>query len=294
MVAIEAASVNPHDLYVRDGTLRLGTGRRFPMGTGIEFAGQISEVGSEVNLAVGQLVWGSMQALTRHVTGSVADYVVVDADNVGPRPAGLSAVEASSLVVTGATAVRALHRTAYLRPGERVLIRGGAGGTGLASVQVAVAGGGIVTTLSSERDFDVLRAYGATLTLDYRTTGPRDLETFDVIIDTVGRQLLAYRRLLAPSGRMVAIAVKGAAGIAAVPVSWVFGSRRLRIFSDNAKTEDLEVVRDLVEQAALRPDVGQIYDLHEIAEAHRSLTIGGYRGKRVIRLKHPTADADVE
>jgi NADPH:quinone reductase-like Zn-dependent oxidoreductase len=283
LVRVQASTVNGHDLLERSGALRVLTGRRFPMGIGIDFAGVIAGRGRGVGIAEGAPVWGSLRAMRRHVTGTMAEYVVVRADRVAPMPPILSPAEAASLVVPGPTAVRALALSARLKAGERILVRG-TGGAGLAVVQLAVAMGGNVTTLSSERDFERLRSYGVTNTLDYRAHTADDIGQFDVIVDTVGRQLLAYRRRLAPGGRMVAIAAANPAEVAAVLASAIFGHRRLRAFSDDARTDDLNAVAALIESGSLRSVVGSRYTLDTVADAHSSLAAGGVTGKRVVDI----------
>jgi NADPH:quinone reductase-like Zn-dependent oxidoreductase len=300
LVRVLASTVNGHDLLARSGALRMLTGRRFPMGVGIDFAGTVEGFGDSgdpresgergapgagAGLAVGTPVWGSLRALTRHVTGSLAEYVAVGVDRVAPMPPGLTPAEAASLVVPGPTAVRALRRSAGLASGERVLVRGAGGGVGLAVAQLAAATGAVVTTLSAERDFERLRSYGVTSTLDYRTHTCDDLVRFDVVVDTVGRQLRAYRRMLAPGGRMVAVAWPGTpAEFASVVGSTVFGTRRMRVFSDDARRKHLLEVADLVATGTLRPVLGPRFPLEAAAQAHRSLTEGGTTGKRVVDL----------
>lgn len=59
LVRVEASAVNAHDTFLRDGTLKMMTGRRFPMGLGLEFAGEIAAVGPRVSdLTTGTQVWG--------------------------------------------------------------------------------------------------------------------------------------------------------------------------------------------------------------------------------------------
>jgi NADPH:quinone reductase-like Zn-dependent oxidoreductase len=284
LVRVLAASVNGHDLLTRSGAMRLATGRRFPQSSGLDFAGVVAAVGPGVHLMPGARAWGQIKALTRHEYGTHADYVVVDAERVGVPPVGLSPAEAVSLAVPGPTAVRALRRSARLRSGERVLVRGAAGGTGLAVVQLAAAMGAEVTTLSSGRDAALLRSFGARHVLDRAKHTSTTLGTFDVIVDTVGRDLLAYRRRLAPGGRMVAIAAASGRDFAAVGLSLVFGSRRLRAFSDNAGAADLDVVCDLVDAGTFEPVLGPSFDLPDIAAAHRSLEAGGTTGKRIVAV----------
>jgi NADPH:quinone reductase-like Zn-dependent oxidoreductase len=89
LVQVRASTVNPHDLFARSGAVRVLTGRRFPMDTGIDFAGVVAGRGAGVRIDVGAAVWGSLRAMTRHVSGTMAEYVVVGADG---RPRGRNTV----------------------------------------------------------------------------------------------------------------------------------------------------------------------------------------------------------
>jgi len=283
LVRVNAVGINPHDLYTRAGSMRLITGRKFPLGTGIEFAGEVVG-GSASTVKVGQRVWGSLPAMKPEETGAAAEYLAVPADRVAPIPANLSQVEAASMVVTATTAIRALKIIARVKPGEAVLIRGAGGGVGLAAVQVASALGAKVSTLSSTRDFDILRGLGAEATFDYATTTARDLGVFDVIFDTVGTELLSYQRLLGRRGRMITIAFTSLRAFAAIGASWIHGSRRIRAFSSDAKSDLLEAAAELVESGSLRPMVGATYPMDNIARAHTDQQAGGQTGKRVLTI----------
>jgi NADPH:quinone reductase-like Zn-dependent oxidoreductase len=110
LVAVEATSVNGHDVIVRNGDLKLVSGRRFPIGVGLDFAGVVAATGADVRgHRVGDRVWGTVHPRQRHTVGAAAEYVVVAADRVAAVPVGLSPVEAASLVVAGSTALIALR-----------------------------------------------------------------------------------------------------------------------------------------------------------------------------------------
>jgi NADPH:quinone reductase-like Zn-dependent oxidoreductase len=130
-------------------------------------------------------------------------------------------VEAAALSGTGASAIGVLRDAVGLRPGERVLARGANGGVGTAAVQVARALGGRVTALAGAPHLDRVRDLGAEQAFDYHTASPRDLGRFDVIVDPVGRNMRPYRRLLAPGGRMAAMAI-GSPGD--TPTCWPLAS----------------------------------------------------------------------
>jgi NADPH:quinone reductase len=134
VVAVEAVGVNPVDAGNRADPSWAGV--RPPYVVGYELAGRIQAVGDDGSgWTAGDPVWGLLPVRgTRW--GTYAELVALDAALVGPRPPGLSAVQAASLPLAGATAVQVLDRLDP-RPGEWVLVHGAAGGVGSLLVQLA-------------------------------------------------------------------------------------------------------------------------------------------------------------
>jgi NADPH:quinone reductase len=100
-----------------------------PYVVGYECAGWIEEVGVGVTrFASGDPVWG-MCPVRGTRWGTYAEYVELDADWVGPRPAALDVVEAAAIPLAGSTAVQLLDRLA-LQSGDAVLVHGASGGVG--------------------------------------------------------------------------------------------------------------------------------------------------------------------
>ncbi|WP_069768482.1 NADP-dependent oxidoreductase [Streptomyces sp. LUP30] len=284
LVSVEASSVNGHDVIVRAGGLRMVSGRRFPIGVGLDFAGVVVETGAEVqDHRAGDRVWGMVHPREKHATAGAAEYVVVPAGRISPAPGGISSVDAASLVVGGATALIALRDSVRLEKGERVLVRGAAGGVGTAAVQLAYAMGGHVTALARHRHAKALEQLGADKVIDYVDTAPEQTGSYDVVIDTVGSELNCFRSRLTKGGRMVTVALSGAA-IAAIAASSVHGARRIRTFSANPEPDVLRALADHVSSGALRPVVEGVYPLADIASAHRAFERGGVMGKHVVAV----------
>ncbi|MEU5731410.1 MULTISPECIES: NADP-dependent oxidoreductase [Streptomyces] len=284
LISVEASSVNGHDVIVRAGGLKMISGRRFPIGAGLDFAGVVAATGADVEgYRAGDRVWGMVHPRQRHITAAAAEYVVVPADRIAPAPAGISPVEAASLVVAGSTALIALRDSVRLTSGERVLVRGAAGGVGTAAVQLAHAMGGSVTALARDRHARLLGDLGADEVLDYGSTTSERIGPFDVIVDTVGSELNCYRSRLAKGGRMVTVGLSGSA-LAAIAASSVYGARRIRTFSANPETAVLRDMAGHVASGALRPVVDSVYPLAEIAAAHQAFERGGVLGKHVVAV----------
>ncbi|MFG6199874.1 NAD(P)-dependent alcohol dehydrogenase [Nonomuraea sp. JJY05] len=288
LVRVHATSVNGGELHGRAGKVRPVTAlmqRGFPKRMGLDFAGEVVALGPDPagpGPRVGDRVWGVLNLRF----GSVADYLAVRPRHLSLAPAGLDLAEAAALPV-GTTAITALRDKAKLRPGERLLVRGGSGGVGVVAVQLGRALGAHVTALAGARNLDLVRDLGAHEAYDYATTRPADLPRFDVVLDTVGTEHAAYRRRLTPSGRMVAIAFdidRAAASLSYVAASAVHGRRRVRFFSGRPTHRLLADLTRYVETGAIRPVVDTVFPLEEIAKAHGALEAGGVRGKIIVRL----------
>ncbi|MFI0237851.1 NAD(P)-dependent alcohol dehydrogenase [Streptomyces sp. NPDC016845] len=288
LVRVHALSVNGGELMGRSGRAAFVTGRKFPQRTGLDFTGEVvsfgpGKAGDVGHIGVGDRVWG---VLGRASFGSAAEFVTVRADRLGRVPDGLDLTEAAALPV-GTTAVTALRDKAALRPGERLLVRGAAGGVGNVAVQLGRARGAEVTALARAENLGFVRELGAHHAVDHRTVRPRDLGRFDVVFDAAGTELAAYRGLLKPGGRMVTIsfdATRPAASLGYIAASAVHGRGRVRFFSGNPRRPLLDDLAGYAASGALRPAVDTVFPLERIGEAHRALEAGGVRGKYVVRV----------
>ncbi|WP_039940166.1 NAD(P)-dependent alcohol dehydrogenase [Streptomyces himastatinicus] len=285
LVKVQAFSVNGGELAARAGHLRLVDGRRFPKRVGLDFTGEVAAMGAGVTrLAVGDRVWGVLGRTSGF--GSAAEYATVPAERVGRLPDGLDLVEAAALPVA-TTAITALRDKAGLRPGERLLVRGAAGGVGNAAVQLGRAYGAEVTALARAANLDFVRGLGAHKAVDHRTVRSAELGDFDVVLDTVGTDVRAYRRQLNPGGRMVTIAFdvkRPAASLGYVAASMVHGHGRVRLFSGNPTRAHFDDLARHVVEGKLSPAVDTVFPLEETAAAHRALEAGGVQGKYVVRV----------
>jgi NADPH:quinone reductase-like Zn-dependent oxidoreductase len=286
LVRVAASSVNGADVAVRAGKLKLVSGRSFPRGAGFDFAGTVAEaVGDVTGLAAGDEVWGFVNAVRNPgLSGTAAGYVLAPVDGTARRPRTVSAAEAAALSGVGASVLGILRDHVRLRAGERVLVRGANGGVGTAAVQLARALGGQVTALASAPHLDRLRDLGAQQAFDYHATDPRDLGRFDVILDPVSKGMRPYRRLLAPGGRMAAMALGSPADIAYLLASGLHGRRRVRFVQSPPTAALLADLAGYVDGKSVTPVIEAVYPLDDIAAAHRSLEESGGFGKRVVQV----------
>lgn len=285
LVRVAASSVNGADIGVRSGQLRLVTGRSFPRGAGFDFAGTIAEAAAVTGLAAGDEVWGFLDGVRGGgPSGAAAEYVLAPATATALRPRTVSVTEAAALSAVGASAIGVLRDAVRLQAGERVLVRGANGGVGTAAVQVARALGGQVTALASAPHLDRLRDLGAGQAFDYHTADLDGLGRFDVIVDPVARNMRPYRRLLAPGGRMAAMAIGTPGDIGYLLAARIHGRRRIRFTQSPPTTALLTALAGYVDAKAVTPVIEAVYPLDDIAAAHRSLETSGGFGKRVIQI----------
>jgi NADPH:quinone reductase len=156
LVAVRAAGINPSEGAIRTGRVREIFPATFPSGQGSDLAGVVEEVGSGVKgVAVGDEVIGFTND-----RASQAEYVLVEAVDLTPKPAGVTWEVAGALFVSGVTGFATVRAVAPT-PGEAVVIAGAGGGVGVFSVQLAVRTGARVIALASERHHEWLRERGA-------------------------------------------------------------------------------------------------------------------------------------
>ena len=204
LVRVHAAALNPYDWHVLRGdpliARLLGVGLTRPKANvaGIDAAGRVEAVGANVrDLRPGDEVLG-------FCLGAFAQYARTTADQIVPKPAGLTFEQAAAVPMAATTALRAV-RAGQVRAGHHVLINGAAGGVGTFAVQIAAALDAEVTAVCSSRNTALMRSLGATDVVDYTTEDFTDgRRQYDVILDNVGnRPLNQLRRALTTTGTLV-------------------------------------------------------------------------------------------
>ncbi|THJ75430.1 NAD(P)-dependent alcohol dehydrogenase [Candidatus Frankia alpina] len=286
LVEVHAASVDAGEIAFRAGRMRRLIRARFPRGTGGDFAGRVTAVGSGVHAwHAGDAVWGLMP---HFAFGAIADYVTVPEQRLARAPKNLGLLEAAALPVSGTTAMTALTDKAHLAHGERLLVRGATGGVGSIAVQLGKALGAHVTALAGARNLDWVKELGADAALDYRTTRPEDLGRFDVIVDVVGTDLGAYRARLTRRGRMIALAFdpdRIITSMVSTGLQAAASPRRIKLFSNNPSADRIAEFAQSVEAGSIRPVIDAVFPMADIAQAHRRLEAGGVRGKYLIDMQ---------
>jgi NADPH:quinone reductase-like Zn-dependent oxidoreductase len=199
VVDIFAASVNGADWKVRAGNSYRAS--HFPYVLGRDFSGVVSAVGEGVrDLEVGDAAFGVCDVGQE---GAYAEKIAVKAAIIAKKPESMSHAEAASLALAGLTALVSVEDTLELRPGETILIQGGAGGVASFAIQLAKHIGARVITTARAENHDYLRAIGADEIIDYASTDfTKVVSNCDAVFDTVGGAVVENNFVvLKPGGR---------------------------------------------------------------------------------------------
>jgi 2-desacetyl-2-hydroxyethyl bacteriochlorophyllide A dehydrogenase len=298
LVKIHAAGVTAGDCEMRRLQLPLGLSlpvrmyagffkpKRIPI-LGQELAGEVVEVGNQVNnYQIGDQVFGT----TGFGFGAYAEYISLpakpdDAQGVlAAKPANLSFEEVAAVPTAGFEALHFL-REANIQDGNKVLIIGAGGSIGTYAIQLAKHFGAEVTGVDSSNKQEMIRSLGADHVIDYTVEDyTTSNETYDLIIDVVGKHSVARRmKLLKPDGVYYLAFARISHILLGMLVS-ITSKKVLKIESASQKKEDLIFLKELIEAGTLKPVVDKAYPLGKTAEAHHYVETGGKKGNVVIRV----------
>jgi putative PIG3 family NAD(P)H quinone oxidoreductase len=295
LIKVAAAGVNRPDVMQRLGKYPPPPGASdIP---GLEVAGIIEDVAGEVK------EWRPGDRVCALVAGGgYAEYCVAPAPQCLPVPRGMDLTAAAAIPETFFTVWTNVFERGRLKPGELLLVHGGASGIGTTAIQLARAfGARVFATARSAEKCAACQRLGAERAINYRdtdfvaavreATGGRGV---DVVLDMVGGEYLARNiDLLVLDGRLVQIGTLGGpwAQINMVPVL----QRRLTITGSTLRARSVaekgaiaralsERVWPLLETGAVAPVVHAVFPLQAAAEAHRTMEADTHIGKLVLTI----------
>jgi NADPH:quinone reductase-like Zn-dependent oxidoreductase len=319
-VRVQAAGVSLPDIMAREGVHPETPPA--PFTPGWDLVGVVDRLGPGVSgVEAGQTV------AAMPISGAYAEFVCLPQDELVPVPAGLDAAETVSLVLNYITAYQMLHRSAEVKPGQRVLIHGAAGGVGTALLQLGRLADLEMYGTCSLRGASVVSDLGG-IPIDYRQqdfvkeihrlTG----EGVDIVFDPIGGAHLWHsRKALRPGGRVVGYglttSLRGQGLTSSRPGrrqrfrgtaifglyiagGWLLPGRKrvvpysiqfLKRRRPAQFRQDLIALLDLLEQKKIKPLVAQRLPLAEARHAHELLEKGGVTGKIVLVRNGPSLDA---
>jgi NADPH2:quinone reductase len=312
-VRVLAAGVSLPDLMMREG-IHPET-PRLPFTPGWDLVGVVDRLGDGVSgIEPGQIV----AALP--ISGAYAEFVCLPQRELVPVPSALDAAEAVSLVLNYVTAYQMLHRSAKVKPGQRVLIHGAAGGVGSALLQLGRLAGLETYGTCSSRGASAVSNLGA-IPIDYQHLDfVKEIHHLtrggvDVVFDGIGgTHIWRSRKALRPGGRVVAYGQTAMLhggrlasgrpgrrrrfrGIAIfglyIAGGWLLPGRKrvvpysiqwLKRLRPVWFRQDLIALFDLLQQQKIKPLIAERFPLVAARQAHELLGMGGVTGKIVLVL----------
>ena len=286
LVRVRAAGLNGGDMMQKRGLYPAPPG--YPQDIpGLELAGEVAALGPKASrFTEGERVMAVVGG------GGQGELAAVHERLLMPVPSGVDWPAAGGLPEVFTTAHDAVWVQAGLRPGEHLLVHGGAGGVGSAAIQLARASGASVTaTVRNEQLRDQVAALGATAIAPegFAERGP-----FDVVLELVGAPNMEDNLLaLATGGRIAVIGVS--AGAKSELNLLALMGKRARIHGSTLRARPLEEkarcarlveaeVLPLFERGEVSVTVAETFALDDAAAAYERFAAGGKLGKIVLTM----------
>lgn len=288
LVKIYATSINPADYIVRQGGNDiLRPYLKLPMSLGLDAAGIIEEIGSEVkDFKVGDKVYGTPNFLA----GAYKEYLAAKAGQFTLMPDNISFNEAGALPSCALIAWNGVVDLGKAGPGQRVLIQGAAGGVGNLAVQFAKAMGAYVIGTASEYNFEFLKSIGADEVIDYKH------QNFDELIKDIDLVFNASPVRDSATRLKTAEVIKEGGMYVCTQLDSQFSDEFKDALAKKhitgthvgggslSYTSSLGEVTKLIEAGKVKPVVSKVFPLTDAAEAHRESETKHARGKLVLEV----------
>jgi NADPH:quinone reductase-like Zn-dependent oxidoreductase len=296
LVKVSASTVNQTDAHYRSGKpwlmrpLLSGLTRPKVNVLGCEFAGQVEAVGRAVtSFRAGQRVFGYVEG----PFGAHAEYLTVETDGAIALVPDQVSDEHAAAATEGAHYALAHLRACGVTAGQDVLVYGGTGAIGSATVQLAKVMGARVTAVCGTPNVDLVRGLGADTVVDYLSTDfTADDQRYDAVVDAVGKSSFGRcRKVLKPHGRY-ASSGPGPGGQNAVLLLTTAASRGQKVVFGYPKIDQAMVsyLAQLMESGQFTPVIDRRYPLDQIAEAYRYVETHQKTGNVVIVMRDASRD----
>lgn len=295
LIEVKAAALNPIDYKIVQGHLKELLQLDLPVTIGYDVSGKVSEVGSKVkNFKVGDEVYARVP---QEYMGTVAEFVTVDSSVVAHKPENVTFEKASSLPLTGLTAIQALEKVG-LKKDDRILIHAGSGGVGSFAVQYAKAKGAIVYTTTSSTNLDWVKALGADRVIDYKNEDYKEVaQDLDIVFDTLGDDYTFEAFDIIKEGGSITTIVGPPDADSAKQMgidNYQLPEKLSKLIKEKSANykhtwmqpdaEQLNEIKEMVEDRKIRPSIDLVYSFDDAVKAFEYLATGRAQGKVIVSM----------
>jgi NADPH:quinone reductase-like Zn-dependent oxidoreductase len=281
LVKILHSTVNGHEIEMANSSfmrfLNKIMGARGSVLTGLEFSGVVKSNGKEFN--IDDQVLGYVD----FVKGwkSHAEYISIPEQYIASRPDSLPSAQASTLSMSGLTALVALRETAKIKTGDSVLITGASGGVGVLAIQIAKTVGANVTAMASGKHQDRLIELGTDIFLDYKQTKIEDLKgEYDLVFDlTTHYHYKNIRHLLKDDGIFIPANPFNSL------IDIMFHRRNVRwLYVDKGDSKQIKELVNWVVEGRLKTVIDSEFSISDVDSAFKRASTHGKIGRVVIEI----------
>jgi len=205
LVKVKVAAVNPLEMLIITGSVKLIQDYKFPLTLGNELTGVVEKVGDKVNgFKVGDAIYSRLPLAS---IGAFAEYAAIDAAAIGHLPANLDFVTGAAAPLTGLTAYQGLREELEAKAGETVFIPGGSGSFGQMAIPIAKSMGLKVIVSGNPQARERTIGIGADQYIDYTTENYWELlSNIDYVIDALGPDEFDHElSILKQGGRLLSL-----------------------------------------------------------------------------------------
>ena len=287
LIKMYASGVNPADYIVRQGGNEiLKPFLKLPLGLGLDGAGKIEKIGSDVTgFKKGDKVYG----IPNFLSGTYAGFIAAKANQFAIMPNNVSFNEAGAIPSCALMAWSGMN-LGKVSAGQRILVHGAAGGIGSLALQFAKAKGAYVIGTASQYNFDFLKQLGADEVIDYKDENFAGLlQDIDVVFDASpvfnegARMMMAGA--LKDGGRFVSVQLPHPFSEEFLGILSKKGAEAKMIRRELDVAESLSEIAKLIEEGKTRIVISKVYPMEKVAEAHAELETKHVRGKIALEIR---------
>ena len=303
LVKVKAAAVNPLEILILTGSVKLIQDYSMPLTLGNELSGIVEEVGKNVTkFKKGDKIYSRLPISK---IGAFAEYVAVDANAISHMPKNLDFKEAVAVPLTGLTAYQGLHEELEAKAGQTVFIPGGSGSFGQMAIPIAKSMGLNVIVSGNSRSYEQMTKLGVDTYLDYTKDNYWEIiHDVDFVIDTLGpNEFKRELSILKKGGRLLSLrtgpnkkfAEKNELPFWKQKLFSLAGAKydklakkeekEYRFIFVRADGEQLEEITRIVEENNITPLIdSRVFTIEEAGEALKLVANGKTNGKVIIQF----------